>query len=79
MRLAYTITETYEIDTTPDNEIVLTAEMRVYELEVSDYGSAAYHTIVEGERHLSVSFREDGDYPFCTVPARILMPKTRIV
>jgi len=74
MRLAYTITETYEIDTTPDNEIILTAGMRVYELGVSDYGSATYHTMVDGERHVSVSFRDDGDYPFCTVPVRILMP-----
>lgn len=44
----------------------------VYSCRFSDYGCAGDDTRMTGIEHQSVTLKEDGDYPFFTVPVRIL-------
>ena len=44
----------------------------VYSCRSSDYGCASDDTRMTGIEHQSVTLKEDGDYPFFTVPVRIL-------
>jgi len=40
----------------------------VYESAKHDYGLASDDTDITGIYHVSVTFNEDGDYPFFTIP-----------
>lgn len=40
----------------------------VYSIAGSDYGCASDDTNDTGVYHISVSLKEDGDYPFFTIP-----------
>lgn len=44
----------------------------VYLCEKADYGLARDATRMSGEEHVSVTLKEDGDYPFFTYPTRLL-------
>lgn len=44
----------------------------VYRCSKHDYGLASDHERITGEAHLSVSATPDGDYPFTTIPKRLL-------
>jgi len=45
----------------------------VYDLKASDYGLSNDDTIAEGIEHISVTLKEDGDYPFFTVSVEDLV------
>lgn len=53
-----------------DSKIEPTAKegMTVYESTKHDYGCASDDTRHTGVQHISVTFKEDGDYPFFTHP-----------
>lgn len=40
----------------------------VYDSAKHDYGLANDDTRITGIEHVSVTFKEDGDYPFFTIP-----------
>ena len=40
----------------------------VYDSVKHDYGLASDDTRITGIEHVSVTFKEDGDYPFFTIP-----------
>lgn len=44
------------------------AGITVYRCSCHDYGLARDDTNYTGVEHISVSLKEDGDYPFFTVP-----------
>lgn len=44
----------------------------VYDCKSHDYGTASDDTRAFGIQHTSVSSKEDGDYPFFTIPLRDL-------
>jgi hypothetical protein len=44
----------------------------VYEAQMHDYGLARDDTRHRGFEHVSVTFEEDGGYPFFTIPLRDL-------
>lgn len=46
--------------------------MTVYKCAKHDYGCASDDTRVTGVQHISVTFKEDGDYPFFTHPLHLL-------
>jgi hypothetical protein len=48
------------------------AGITVYRCSQHDYGLARDDTNDTGLEHVSVSLKEDGDYPFFTVPRRDL-------
>lgn len=43
-----------------------------YECAKYDYGSASDDTRITGIKHISLSLKEDGDYPFFTHPEHLL-------
>lgn len=44
----------------------------VYECAKHDYGTASDDSRITGTEHISVSLKEDGDYPFFTHPVYLL-------
>jgi hypothetical protein len=46
--------------------------MKVYAAVMHDYGLASDDTRITGVHHISVTFKEDGDYPFFTHPLHLL-------
>lgn len=44
----------------------------VYDIRGYDYGLASDDTRYSGIQHISVTFKEDGDYPSFTIPVRQL-------
>lgn len=61
-------------------EVPITAEpgtrvdQPVYLCRKHDYGSASDDTLILGRRHVSVTLKSDGDYPFFTIDASWLSP-----
>lgn len=46
--------------------------MTVYKSAKHDYGCASDDTRITGVHHISVTLKEDGDYPFFTHPLHLL-------
>lgn len=44
----------------------------VYDSAKYDYGCSSDDTRITGVKHISVTFKENGDYPFFTIPKYIL-------
>ena len=59
----YTLTENYNNNA---------AGTTVYKAVYYDYGLANDDTRTTGVEHISVTLKEDGGYPFFTIPAYIL-------
>lgn len=47
----------------------------VYDCKSHDYGCANDDTRLTGIEHVSVTLKEDGDYPFFTIPSGDLEPR----
>ena len=47
----------------------------VYDLTKHDYGLARDDTNHTGVPHVSVTMKEDGDYPSFTIPTHLLVPE----
>jgi len=60
--------------TVKENYIDLKAGDTVYPCAKYDYGGANDDTRILRELCISVSKTEDGDYPFTTIPVRLLTP-----
>lgn len=57
-----------KFDLTIHGELCAKAGDIVYDTKGYDYGCASDDTRMFGYEHISVSSKEDGDYPFFTIP-----------
>lgn len=68
----YRVIKDWNVGGDLDDSVVLRPGMILFALSQTDYGSAWLHTAVDKEPYVSVTADENGDYPFYTVPLRIL-------
>lgn len=58
------------------NSVPVVVGLVVYECLKADYGHANDDTRMTGEEYMSVTLNPEGDYPFITMPKRILKQVT---
>lgn len=62
----------YELLSDSTIEPLATKGTIVYSCRMSDYGCASDDTRITGVEHVSMTLKEDGDYPFFTHPRHMM-------